>query len=385
MRKLFSISLVLLLFLCFSVGAMFALAAGEEQKEVKKIWTIAYMPPNQSEPWHVACYEAGKFFAEDLGVKIILLDPNNDPSTQIKMAHDIAPQIDGAVIIPVALEAAKMVDELQRMKRIPIVALDRDVPSEKIDLFIAFDNKEAGRFCARKTVEFLEKKYGEPRGNVVMVTTGLNMVAGIYRREGSLEVLKQYPKIKLLGEVEAVMATTEAAQSQLMALFQTMDRPPDAIVNHILATPVLNALRSKGWLKKRGDPDHVIITTINADYDALQTLKEGYTDFIIDQPNMIYFPLGLYYVVKMLEEGYDVLPKVGDEVTAADVPLDKISSPHGGINVLEKPYWAPGVVSYDPDMKHNGLHIKGGVVGIDNVDAPYWFGNALRIWEKAGL
>jgi ABC-type sugar transport system substrate-binding protein len=262
--------------------------------------------------------------------------------------------------------------------------LDRDAKTKAIDLFIAYDNTEAGRAVARQGVEFLTKKFGEPKGKVVLVVGDLSSQPGIERRAGSLEIFKKHPKIEVVAEAESVKWTTESAQSQLMAIFQASNEPPDAIISHTIPTPALNALRSKGWLKKAGDSGHVILVGINASWDALKNLKDGNVDGIVDQPNMVYLPMGLYYAKLAAEKGSGALPKPGDTVTGKDVPLSNISSAHGGINVLKEPFWAPGKVSGNPAMMHPQLLIKGGVVDLTTVDSPIFFGNALRMWEKAG-
>jgi len=354
-----------------------ALSAGEKEM------TFVYIPPNLSEPWHVATRLAGEYFAEDLGIKLIVLDPGNDPSMQIKMAHDIAPQVDGAIIIPVSSEAYRMAEEFKKAKAdMPVICVDRDAPTEAIDLYIAFDNKEAGKMVARKVVEILTKKFGQPKGQVVLVTGDLSSPPAAERREGNYDVLNQHPKIKVVAEVEAIKWTTESAQSQLMALMETFDKPPDAIISSMIPTPSVNALRGKGWLKRAEDPDHVIIGTMGASSEALKNVKDGHVDFVMSQPNMFYVPMGIYYCKKILEEGFDILPKPADTVAETDIPISSMASLHKGVDPWKEAFWSPGKVIHNPQMKHNQLLIKGGIAYAENADEPYWWGNVLPIWHK---
>jgi len=375
MKKLFAICLILV----FLVTGVFA---GGKKAEGKI--TLVYLCPNQSEAWHVATRIAGDMFAPDLGVELIVLDPNNDPAEQIKMAHDIAPQVDGAVIIMVTPEARKVAEEFKKAKpNMPVIALDRDAPSEYIDLFIAFGNYEAGVTLGEGVVEGLTEKFGEPRGKVQIVTGDMSSPTARKRRDGCLEVLKKYPKIEVVNIVEATKWVDSVAQEKMMASLEAYGRPDAVLCNFDgAATGSVNALKSKGWLKPVGDPDHVFIGSLDASTIVLKYMRDGSVDFTIAQPNLFYVPMGMYLAKKVIEEGYEALPKVGIDVEAEDIPIGKIATEHKGINPWKDPFWSPAKVVDRPEMKHPQLLTQGSLVTMENVDKPYFWGNVMPIWGK---
>ncbi|MQY69503.1 MAG: substrate-binding domain-containing protein [Firmicutes bacterium] len=365
--------------LVIGVGILFSNVGITSAKEL----TFVYIPPNQSEAWHVATCTAGKMLAKDLGVKLIVLDPRNDPSEQVKMAHDIAPQVDGAVIIPVTSAAYKMAEELKRVKNIPVIVVDRDVPTSAADLYIAFGNRQAGALTAQKIVELLTQKFGKPKGKVQIVTGDLSSVVGQERKDGCLDVLNQYPDIEVVNVVEATKWVAATAQEKMMASLTAHGRPDAVLCNFDgAATGTVNALKAKRWLKKIGEADHVFIGAIDAATIVFKYMKDGHVDFTLSQPNLFYVPIALYYLKKIALEGWDELPKDGDIVTEAEVPIGAIASPHEGINPWKEAFWTPGVVTYRPEMKHAQLLTRGVVVEMENVDAPYFWGNVMPIWGE---
>ncbi len=372
MRKL--LVLTITTFICIFMIANFAPA----EEKIK----LVYIPPNQSEAWHVATRTAGDMFAEDLGVELIVLDPQNDPAEQVKMARDIAPQVDGAVIIMVTSAARKMAEEFKKVNPdMPVICVDRDAPSEFIDMFVAFGNRDAGALTAEKVVGMLTEKFGEPKGKVQIVTGDLGSTVAQERRDGVLDVLEKYPNIEVVNVVEATKWVASVAQEKMMASLEAHGRP-DAVLCSFdgAATGTVNALKSKGWLKKIGDPEHVFIGAIDAATIVFKYMKDGHVDFTLSQPNLFYVPVGMYYAKKVIEEGFDALPKPGDAVSGADVPIGTIGKDHKGINPWTNPFWAPATVVDRPEMKHPQFLMKGSVVEMENVNDPFYWGNVMPIW-----
>jgi len=347
----------------------------------KKI-KLVYIPPNQSEAWHVATRTAGSMFAEDLGVELIVLDPQNDPAEQVKMARNIAPHVDGAVIIMVTSAARKMAEEFKKVNpNMPVICVDRDAPSEFIDMFVAFGNKDAGSIQAQRIAGLLKSKYGTAKGTVQLVTGDLGSTVAQERRDGVLEGLKKYPGIKVVNVVEATKWSASSAQEKMMASLIAHGRP-DAILTSFDggAVGAVNALKSKGWLKKTGDPNHVFIGVIDAATIVFKYMREGYVDFTLSQPNLSYVPVGMFLAKLAIEEGLGALPKPGQKIYESDIPLGRIGRAHKGINPWQDAFWAPAKVIDRPDMKHPQFLMKGAVVTLENVNYPFYWGNVMPIW-----
>lgn len=344
---------------------------------------FAYIAPGQSETWQVATRMAAERFAADLGVELIVLDPHNSAAEQVRMARDIAPQIDGAVVIPVDSSArliAKILKEDNPNR--PVVLIDRDIPSEFADLFIAFGNKSAGAATAEELVKLLIERNGAAKGKIVLMTGDLSSVIGQERRDGALEVFARYPEIKVVNVIETPKWSQAVAQERIVAELAARGRP-DAILCNFDGAAIgsVNALRMRKWLHTSDSAEHVIIGTIDASTVALKYVREGLLDFAFSQPNLFYGPVGIYYVNELLKNGEGILPKVGSTVTEEALPIGTLGKAHGGVNPWTVPFWAPAKVVDRPKMKHPQLLMKGSLVTKENADAPYFWGNVIPLWK----
>jgi len=99
-------------------------------------------------------------------------------------------------------ERAAMTDVMgQAMQAgIPVICLERDIVQPNYTTYIRIDNRVIGKMAGQFIVDQLTRKYGEPKGNVVIIRGLLGVEAQINRDGGAREVLYQYPQIHIVAD-----------------------------------------------------------------------------------------------------------------------------------------------------------------------------------------
>src|SRR6201999_2578645 len=93
---------------------------------------------------------------------------------------------------------------------IPVICLERDILEPNYTTYIRMDNRAIGRSVGQFIVDQLAKKYGEPKGNVVMLRGLLGVEAEINRDGGAREILARYPGIHIVADPVADWIQAEA-------------------------------------------------------------------------------------------------------------------------------------------------------------------------------
>jgi len=83
---------------------------------------------------------------------------------------------------------------------IPVICLERDILEPNYTTYIRMDNKAIGRLAGQFIVDQLTKKYGTPKGNVVILRGLLGVEAAINRDGGAREILSRYPEIHIVAD-----------------------------------------------------------------------------------------------------------------------------------------------------------------------------------------
>ena len=156
--------------------------------------TIGFSQTGFNHPWRIAMLEAIQAEAcRHSNVSLVVLDGNVDVAKQSNDVRDLlARGVDGVVMSPV--ESAGLVPAARAVMDagLPLVLLDRDVPSEKT-LFIGQSNVT----MAEKVAERMASDLGG-KGNIVVITGLQGSSPAVDRDKGMQNVLAKYPDIKVL-------------------------------------------------------------------------------------------------------------------------------------------------------------------------------------------
>jgi ribose transport system substrate-binding protein len=163
---------------------------------------VAFSQANNAEPYRAtqkALME--KLFAQTPGVRLVVADAQQDNSKQIAQIETFIRQKPAVLIVAPNERAALTAVMGQAMQAgIPVICLERDILQPNYTTYIRMDNRAIGKMAGQFIVDQLTRKFGEPKGNVVIVRGLLGVEAQINRDGGAREVLSRYPQIQIVAD-----------------------------------------------------------------------------------------------------------------------------------------------------------------------------------------
>jgi len=188
---------------------------------------VAFSQANNAEPYRAtqkALMET--LFAQTPGIRLVVADAQQDNSKQIAQIETFIRQ-KPAVLIVAPNERAPLTAVMgQAMQAgIPVICLERDILQPNYTTYIRIDNRAIGRMAGQFIVDHLTKKYGAPRGNVVIIRGLLGVEAQINRDGGAREVLDQYPQIHVVADPVAdwIQAKARDRMTEVLRVQPTID------------------------------------------------------------------------------------------------------------------------------------------------------------------
>lgn len=177
-------------------GATEIYDASEYQKEGP--YVIGFSNASISNPWRVAMLHGIEAAAErnaDKLSRFIITDANDDPSKQAADVQDLIAQgVDILLISPATAEAMDPVIRRAKRQGIPVVLVDRSVPStENFISFVTASDQALGRISAQWLAEKLDGK-----GKVVMLGGLAGASPAEARIQAAMEVFNQFPELEVL-------------------------------------------------------------------------------------------------------------------------------------------------------------------------------------------
>lgn len=193
-----------------------------EQPEI----VIGFSQTGFNHPWRIEMLASAQAeAARHSNVSIVATDGNVDLVKQNNDVQDLLAQdVDAMVMSPV--ESAGLVPAARRVNRagIPLVVLDRDVPTEKT-LFVGQSNVTMAEQVAKKMVEDLD---GE--GRILHITGLMGSSPAVDRKKGLMNVLENNPGIEVIAEGDAEWIREPAVK--LMEDWLVSFTDVDAVFSH---------------------------------------------------------------------------------------------------------------------------------------------------------
>jgi ribose transport system substrate-binding protein/inositol transport system substrate-binding protein len=243
------------------------LAQAQEKKEISIGSTVYYMTE-----FITLMVEGMQAEADELGVKLTILDANNDASTQLSQVENlIASKSD--VILVAAVDADAIVPALDMAEeaKIPLTGVNMLMNTDKPYYYAGPNDVEAGELEAQYVIDAIGGK-----GNVVILEGPIGTSAQLQRLEGNLNVLKNYPDVKILAQKPANW-NREQALTTMENWLQTYPDQINGVISHNdeMALGAIQAMEAKGVKLPVGSVDAI--------KDACQAIKEGRLDATVFQ------------------------------------------------------------------------------------------------------
>ncbi|UQR63054.1 ABC transporter substrate-binding protein [Bradyrhizobium sp. C-145] len=215
--------------------------------------------------------------AEELGVKLIVLNADNKPDQMIKSIEDlVARNVDGIISVGYWSTGAKTILAAQR-KKIPVILTDSypdfAPQSEKYPNYLAFvgpSDEDAGYRMGKAL--FAAIKPGADGKKVIGVVNGTaGTSVAIDRRKGLARAIGEEGNIKVAGEVDGNFVR-DASQTAFESLYQgNPDITGVWCGNDAEAMGVIAALKSKGKVPGKD----VMVSAMDLNPENVDRVKAG--------------------------------------------------------------------------------------------------------------
>lgn len=271
-----------------------------------KTYTLGLSISTLNNPFFVDLKEGAEAKAAQLGVRLIVLDAQNDPSRQLAGIEDlIAQRVDAILINPTDSSAIVPAVLAANRAGIPVLTVDRGADGGKVAAHIASDNVAGGRMAGELIAKVLNG-----RGKVVELEGIPGTSAARDRGAGFNEVIRKYPGIEVVARQEAgfdrargltVMENILQAQPRIDAVFAHNDEMALGAITAIEAARRLAEIKVVGF---------------DATADAVKAVQQGRMLATIAQKPRLMGELGVETAVKLLR---------GEQVPAyIPVPLELV-------------------------------------------------------------
>lgn len=301
-------------------------------------------------------YDAGfTWYCEDNGISYIVQKPEElTTEAQISACRTLLLQgVSGIIVTPISDAAGNEIVRLAKEENIPVMTTNVDVDNPDILMSVSFNSSEAASICAEHSVDYLKNKYGEVKGDILLLWYMPGNIQNRKRHDGFTNVISNYPDINVFEQL-IEKGSVDQGKTGTLAAFQSKEKF-DVIyaINSDSGHGAILAVKELGY-----GPDDIFIAQIDADSAGLEFLKEGYADLNIDQPTQFYNAIAVKCMVDYLLNGEEALPEIG-LITEEELKLT--GKLHNGVNPWgNSEQWAPARVimskDLDPELyKHNHL------------------------------
>jgi D-xylose transport system substrate-binding protein len=258
------ISLVLSLVLLASLFT-FAGCSGKDDGKVK----IGLSLPTQREERWVKDKEKMEAEAKKLGIELIVTVADANMSEQITQVESlIAKNIDVLILAPHDAAAAATLVEKANKKKIPVISYDRLITNtDKLDVYLSFDNVEVGRLQGKFITELV------PKGNYIIMSGAPTDNNAKLFKQGAMEFIQPLidkGDIKVVAEQAVDNWEPQNAQKIVeAALAKTKDVQAILAPNDGTAGGAIQALKTQGLAGK------VPVTGQDAELAAARRIVAG--------------------------------------------------------------------------------------------------------------
>jgi ribose transport system substrate-binding protein len=259
-KKLFMFTLVLL--------TLFAINEGlAEQKKL-----VIFSQCNFGEPYRAAQNKLmEELWANEPDVEFQIFDGQADAARQISQIENaIRQEPDLLIVAPLQRDSLAKVMGQAVKAGIPTICLERDIIQPNWTTFIRSDNRKIGQMAGKFVVEYLTKKYGEPKGSIVEIEGMKGVEGALNRHAGFWDVVEKYPNIKAVHTATANWFQPEAVDRMTEALNAVEEI--DVVYGHNdpMAYGAYLAAKEKGREK-----DMIFIGVDGLENEGQKYVKEG--------------------------------------------------------------------------------------------------------------
>ncbi|MCM3159324.1 ribose ABC transporter substrate-binding protein RbsB [Bacillus subtilis] len=274
MKKAVSVILTLSLFLLTACSLEPPQWAKPSNSGNKKEFTIGLSVSTLNNPFFVSLKKGTEKEAKKRGMKVIIVDAQNDSSKQTSDVEDLIQQgVDALLINPTDSSAISTAVESANAVGVPVVTIDRSAEQGKVETLVASDNVKGGEMAAA----FIADKLG--KGAKVAELEGVPGASATRERGSGFHNIADQ-KLQVVTKQSADFDRTKG----LTVMENLLQGHPDiqAVFAHNdeMALGALEAINSSG--------KDILVIGFDGNKDALASIKDGkLSATVAQQPELI--------------------------------------------------------------------------------------------------
>jgi ABC-type sugar transport system substrate-binding protein len=240
----------------------------------QKKYTIGVTLLSLQYPFLVTLAESQKDEAAKQGVNLIQLDPRQKTDTELGQIENLITQkVDLVIMIPVDVDGSIAAAKKLNAAGIPLILLNTKLSPTfvagggKYVTYVGSDDVAAGRIEGTFTVKELNGA-----GNIIYLVGQYGGASTNLRKQGFLEVLRDYPNIKIVTELEAHGSRAEAktTMENLLTKYKTGEVQAVITQSDEMALGALSAIQAA-----KRQSEFKVIMGVDATPDAVNSMRSG--------------------------------------------------------------------------------------------------------------
>lgn len=280
--------------------------------------------------------------AKKLGFDAFVVSSDNNPQVQTaKVENLLSKGVQALVIQPVNSNSSANLVKLAHEDKVPVIAYDRLISNSKVDFFLTMNSYQVGILQAEAAVKFIQGK-----GNVVILMgqAGHNVADEITR--GNLDVLKKYPKIKVVVQKNHDNWSPSLALGTIENALAHYKNDISAILanNSGMANAAVQAVQEQKLDQK------IFIAGADADLAAVKNIVAGKQQMD---------------VLKDIEPLARSAAQVAFQLAKSEVPHYKSTTKSGGFDIptIATPVYPVNSGNLEERIFRTGFHARSSVYG----------------------
>lgn len=271
------IRIVIALLVLFALG-MPLFAGGQKEDGGKEVIRVGLSQESLDHPFMITQREQIMEAAEqysmenDVKVEVLATDGQGSVATQVAGIEDLLTKgID--ILLVQAAKAEGLKQELKKVHEegIPFLFVGKPIHGTDAVTLVSMDNYLIGKQIGEYIVEEMEKKYGSAKGNLVILEGIPGDETSVNRIGGAMEVLENYPNIKIVAQQPA-----DYRRPQAVSVMQNvLQANPPGTIDVVYAANGEMALGAVQAVKDAGRSGEAIIIGLDGQKEELDAIEAG--------------------------------------------------------------------------------------------------------------